>query len=323
MKKIWKLMGIFVVFFSLSNFNYGKEIKVGLLLSMGGLGDKSFNDSAYNGLLRAEKYFPIKVKYVEPSSWSEDAIFLNEFVENNFDLIIATSYTAQDAMEEIATKFPKIKFAIIDTEAKGDNISSLLFKEEEGSFLVGSIAGMMSKTKKIGFIGALDIPLINNFKKGYEQGAKYINPNIQILTSYIGGDFPYSDPIKGKEHSISMIKQNVDVIYHASGNTGNGIMEAIKEYDIYAIGVDSNQDDIVPGKVLTSMLKNVDNAIYDLISDTVNNKFVGGPRYFGIKENGVGTTDFKYTNEVIGKDNLNKLEGIKTDIINNKIKVKK
>ncbi|MGL6063579.1 MAG: BMP family lipoprotein [Fusobacteriaceae bacterium] len=323
MKKIGKLISVFIMLFSLSSVNYAKEIKVGLLLSMGGLGDKSFNDSAYAGLLRAEKDFKIKTKYIEPSSWSEDAMFLNEFVENDFDLIIATSYTTQDALEEIAIKYPKIKFAIIDTEAKGDNIASLMFKEEEGSFLVGALAGMMSKSKKIGFIGAADIPLINNFKKGYEQGALYIDPSIKILTPYIGGDSPYSDPIKGKEHSISMIKQNVDIIYHATGNTGNGIMEAIKEYNIYAIGVDSNQDEIVPGKVLTSMLKNIDNVIYDLISDTVNNKFVGGVHYFGIKENGVGTTDFKYTSEIIGKENLNKLERIKDDISNNKIKVKK
>ncbi|MGL5123003.1 MAG: BMP family lipoprotein [Fusobacteriaceae bacterium] len=321
MKKIGKFIGIFIMFFSLSTFNYGKEIKVGLLLSMGGLGDKSFNDSAYSGLLRAQKDFKIKTKYIEPSSWSEDAMFLNEFVENDFDLIIATSYTTQDALEEIAIKHPKIKFAIIDTEAKGENIASLLFKEEEGSFLVGALAGMMSKNKKIGFIGAADIPLINNFKKGYEQGAKYIDPSIKILTSYIGGESPYSDPIKGKENAISMIKQDVDIIYHASGNTGNGIMEAIKEYNIYAIGVDSNQDDMVPGKVLTSMIKNIDNVIYNLISDTINDKFVGGVHYFGTKEKGVGTTDFKYTAEIIGKKNLDKLEQIKNAINSNKIKV--
>lgn len=316
-----KINGI-ILFLLLSVTILAAPLKVGLILAMGGLGDKSFNDSAYAGLLKAQKDFNIEVKYVEPNSWMEDAYFLEEYSQNGFDLIIATSYTAQDAMEDISSKFPNIKYAIVDTRAKeGANIASLVFDESEGSFLVGAIAAKMSKTGKVGFIGALDIPLINRFKSGYEQGAKYVNPDISVITTYVGGDAPFSDPLKGKEHAYSLANQGVDVIYHASGNTGIGILEGVKEKGIYGIGVDCDQDDIVKGQVLTSMLKNVNNAIYKVIEDTVNGEFKGQVYNFGLKENGVGTTDFKYTRQIIGSENINFVENLKADIISGKIKV--
>ncbi|MCQ9626605.1 BMP family lipoprotein [Cetobacterium somerae] len=318
MKKINSI----IMFLLLSVTILAAPLKVGLILAMGGLGDKSFNDSAYAGLLKAQKDFNIEVKYVEPNSWMEDAYFLEEYSQNGFDLIIATSYTAQDAMEDISSKFPNTKYAIVDTRAKeGENIASLVFDESEGSFLVGAIAAKMSKTGKVGFIGALDIPLINRFKSGYEQGAKYVNPNISVITTYVGGDAPFSDPLKGKEHAYSLANQGVDVIYHASGNTGIGILEGVKEKGIYGIGVDCDQDDIVKGQVLTSMLKNVNNAIYKVIEDTVNGEFKGQVYNFGLKENGVGTTDFKYTRQIIGSENINFVENLKADIISGKIKV--
>lgn len=318
MKKINSI----VMFLLLSVTILAAPLKVGLILAMGGLGDKSFNDSAYAGLLKAQKDFNVEVKYVEPNSWMEDAYFLEEYSQNGFDLIIATSYTAQDVMEDISSKFPNTKYAIVDTRAKeGENIASLVFDESEGSFLVGAIAAKMSKTGKVGFIGALDIPLINRFKSGYEQGAKYVNPNISVITTYVGGDAPFSDPLKGKEHAYSLANQGVDVIYHASGNTGIGILEGVKEKGIYGIGVDCDQDDIVKGQVLTSMLKNVNNAIYKVIEDTVNGEFKGQVYNFGLKENGVGTTDFKYTRQIIGSENINFVENLKADIISGKIKV--
>lgn len=317
-----KKVNSFIMFLLLSVTILAAPLKVGLILAMGGLGDKSFNDSAYAGLLKAQKDFNVEVKYVEPNSWMEDAYFLEEYSQNGFDLIIATSYTAQDAMEDISSKFPNTKYAIVDTRAKeGENIASLVFDESEGSFLVGAIAAKMSKTGKVGFIGALDIPLINRFKSGYEQGAKYVNPNISVITTYVGGDAPFSDPLKGKEHVYSLANQGVDVIYHASGNTGIGILEGVKEKGIYGIGVDCDQDDIVKGQVLTSMLKNVNNAIYKVIEDTVNGEFKGQVYNFGLKENGVGTTDFKYTRQIIGSENINFVENLKADIISGKIKV--
>lgn len=319
MRKILNLFIILLVSFT----TFAKQpFKVGLILAMGGLGDKSFNDSAYAGLLKAKEDFGVEVKYVEPNSWIEDSYYLEEYSQNGFDLIIATSYTAQDAMEEISKKYPNTKYAIVDTKAEeGRNIASLIFNEQEGSFLVGALAAQMSKSNKIGFIGGVDIPLINNFKNGYEQGAKYINPKIEVITTYIGGDAPFSDPLKGKEYAISLATQGVDVVYHASGNTGVGVMEGVKEKGIYGIGVDCDQDELVKGKVLTSMLKNVNNSIYKIIEDSINGKFQGKAYIFGLVENGVGTTEFKYTKDIIGKEKIAKIEQIKADIISGKIKV--
>ena len=317
-----KKLRVLVMFLLVSVLSLAAPIKVGLILAQGGLGDKSFNDSAYAGLMKAKKELNADVKYVEPGSWMEDATYLKEFAENEYDLIIATSYTAQDAMEQLAPKYPKTKFAIVDTNAKeGENIASLVFNEVEGSFLVGALAAKMSKTGKIGFVGALDIPLINRFRSGYEQGARYVNPDIKVVASYVGGDAPFSDPIKGKEHAFSQANQGVDVIYHAAGNTGVGVLDGVKEKEIYGIGVDSDQDEIVKGKILTSMLKNVDTAIYKIIEDTMNGKFEGKVHEFGLKENGVGTTEFKYTKDIIGKENIEFVEKIKKDIINGKIEV--
>lgn len=320
MKKFFSTLFL-SIFISLTSFAI--PIKVGLILTMGGLGDKSFNDSAYNGLLRAKQDFGIDAKFVEPSNWSEDAMFIKEFIDNEYDLIIATSYTAKEAIENFSKKYPNQKFAIIDAEAIGSNVASLVFSADEGSFLVGVLAAQMSKTGKIGFIGGNDIPLINEFKQGYEAGAKYINPNIVIYSTYIGGEAPFSDPLKGKEQAISMIKNNIDILYTVAGNTGKGVMEAIKENPkVYGIGVDSNQDAIVPKQILTSMIKNVDNSVYNIIAATVNNSFKGGKHIYGIKENGVGTTNFEFTDDIIGKKNLEKLNQIKQNIISGKIKIK-
>lgn len=318
--KFFKLFKTTILFLLLSMTILGKPIKVGLILAMGGLGDKSFNDSAYAGLVQAKKDFNIETKYVEPNSWMEDGYYLEEYSDNGYDLIIATSYTALDAMETISKKFPNTKYAIIDTKAtEGKNMASLVFNEEEGSFLVGALAGKMTKTNKVGFIGALDIPLINSFKNGYTKGAKYANENVEVISTYIDGDAPFSDPIKGKEHAISLSNQNVDIIYHASGNTGTGIMDGVKAKNIYGIGVDCDQDNLVPGQILTSMLKNVNHAVYKIIEDTVNGNFQGKVYTFGLKENGVGTTDFKYTKNIIGKENIEYIQNLKNKIINNEI----
>ncbi len=294
-----------------------KPLKVGIVLSSGGLGDKSFNDSAYRGLENAKKDLGIEFKYVEPAYPSEG--YLREYAEAGYDLVIATGFLMKDATEKVAKDFPDVKFALIDEVSTLPNVSSLVFAEDQGSFLVGALAAMMSKTGSVGFVGGMEIPLIQKFQKGYEMGAKYVNPNIKLGSLYTSGSNPFNDPVRGKENALSLIKQGADVVYHAAGGTGIGVIEAAKEAKVFAIGVDSNQDGIAQGTVLTSMMKYVDVAVYNAVKAVKEGTFKGGEQRFGVKEGGVGTTEFEFTKDAIGADNLAKLEAIKKDIIDGKI----
>lgn len=321
MKNAFKiLLIVFVVFLWQENKSFA-NLKVGLVLSSGGLGDKSFNDSAYRGLEMAKKDFGIDFKYVEPKSSLEDEEFLREYADADYDFIIGVGYPMKDAIENVARDYPDIKFAMIDNTTNEQNIKNLLFKEEEGSFLMGALAAMMSKSGVIGFVGGIDIPLINKFKNGYIQGAKYINPNIKVLSAYIGGTTAFNDPLKAKEMSTLQIKQGADVLYHAAGGSGLGVLEAAKDNNIYAIGVDSDQDDFIKGTVLTSMIKNVDVAVYNTVKSILDNKFQSGDFYYGLAEDGVGTTDFRNTREIIGNEKIEKIQIIINKIKSNEIKI--
>ncbi|MBU9917590.1 MAG: BMP family ABC transporter substrate-binding protein [Fusobacteriaceae bacterium] len=296
-----------------------KPLKVGIVLSIGGLGDKSFNDSAYRGLEMAQKDLGIEFKYVEPASPSEDEGYLREYAEAGYDLVIATGFLMKDATEKVAKDFPDVKFALIDEVSALPNVASLLFAEDQGSFLVGALAAMMSKTGNVGFVGGMEIPLIQKFQKGYEMGAKYVNKDAKVGVLYTSGSNPFNDPVRGKENALSLIKQGADVVYHAAGGTGVGVIEAAKESKVFAIGVDSNQDGLAQGTVLTSMIKNVDIAVYNTIKAVKEGTFKAGEQRLGVAEGGVGTTDFEFTKDIIGAENIAKLEQIRKDIIDGKI----
>ena len=296
-----------------------KPLKVGIVLSIGGLGDESFNDSAFRGLEMAQKDLGIEFKYVEPASPSEDEGYLREYAEAGYDLVIATGFLMKDATEKVAKDFPDVKFALIDEVSALPNVASLLFAEDQGSFLVGALAAMMSKTGNVGFVGGMEIPLIQKFQKGYEMGAKYVNPSIKVGSLYTSGSNPFNDPVRGKENALSLIKQGADVVYHAAGGTGVGVIEAAKESKVFAIGVDSNQDGLAQGTVLTSMVKNVDIAVYNTIKAVKEGTFKAGEQRLGVAEGGVGTTDFEFTKDIIGAENIAKLEQIRKDIIDGKI----
>ncbi|OQY41326.1 MAG: BMP family ABC transporter substrate-binding protein [Fusobacteriia bacterium 4572_74] len=305
-----------------------KEVKadaplnVGIVLSTGGLGDKSFNDSAYRGLTMAEEQLGIKFKYVEPASPSEDIQFLREFAENDYDLVIGVGFLMKDSVETVAKEHPNVKFAIIDEVIDADNVTSLVFAEDEGSFLVGALAAMMSKTDTVGFVGGMEVPLIQKFERGYVQGAQYINPNIKITTLYTSGPNPFNDPVRGKENAIAEYNQGADVIFHAAGGTGTGVIEGAKEMGIYAIGVDSDQDYVAPGTVLTSMIKNVDQAVFATVKDVKEGTFKKGVNRFGVANNGVGISKLEYTKDIIGEKKIQKLKEIKQGIIDGSIKLK-
>lgn len=324
MKKILSLLLISSLFL-LGGCGSEKEkskesnIKVGIALSTGGLGDKSFNDSAYRGLERAKKELGINFKYVEPASPAEDEQYLREYAEAGYDLIIATGFQMRSAAEKVAKDYPNIKFAMIDDKVDLPNVRSLLFKEHEGSFLAGAAAAQASKTGVVGFVGGIEVPLIQKFQRGFEQGARYVNPDIRVISIYVGGQNPFNDPVKGKEMALNLIKQGVDVIYQAAGATGIGVIDAATETKTLAIGVDSDQDDVAPGVVLTSMVKNVDIAVFDTVKSVLKDEFKGGVYEFGIKDDGLRLTDFRHTKERIGEENLKKLEEIKNKIVSGEI----
>lgn len=180
---------------------------------------------------------------------------------------------------------------------------------------------MMSKTGTVGFIGGMENPVIQKFEAGFAQGAKYINPDIKVLSVYIGGSNAFNDPASAKTKTETLIQQKADVVYHAAGGSGAGVFQAAKEKNVYAIGVDSDQDDIVPGTILTSMMKYVDVATFNIVKDTLEGKYTNEHHEYGVKENGVGTTNFKNTKDKIGEENIKKLDQIKQDISDGKITV--
>jgi len=300
-----------------------KKFNVGLVVDVGGLGDKSFNDSAYFGLLDAERKLKILSDVGQPSNKLEEEYHLKAFAQGDYDLIIGVGFAMQDAIIKIAREYPEKKFAIIDGFIPDiSNVAALLFKEHEGSFLAGALGIMMSKTKKIGFVGGMDIPLIHKFETGYREGARYIDPTAEVMVTYIGSDpSAWNDPVKGREKTLSLITQGCDVVFHAAGGTGGGVIRACKEQGVFAIGVDSDQDGVEPGTVLTSMIKKCNIAVFNTIKSAIESNFKGGVHNFGIAEDGVGLSDFKYTRDKIPAEYLKRIDEIKKDIMLGKIKI--
>ncbi|MBP9478940.1 MAG: BMP family ABC transporter substrate-binding protein [Sebaldella sp.] len=301
------------------------NMKVAIVYSTGGLGDDSFNDAARRGLDKAKAELGITFDEYEPKDPNTEAENqLRTFAESGeYSLIIATGFSMKDALLNVAKEFPDQKFAIIDERIEGyKNIASLSFKEHEGSFLVGALAAMMTKSNTVAFVGGAEAPLIQKFEAGFKQGALYVNPEIKVLSVYVGGTNAFNDPTSAKARTEALISQGADVIYHAAGASGKGVFQAAKEKGVYAIGVDSNQDGIVQGVILTSMIKKVDTAVFDLTKQVQENKFEGKIYEYGLKEDGVGTTDFKYTKDKIGEENIKKLEDIKKKIEDGEIQVK-
>lgn len=261
--------------------------KVGLILATGGLGDKSFNDISYAGVLRAKKELGINFSYVEPTAIAEYEGFQRNFASaGEYAIIICVGFDQADALTKIAGEYPNQKFAIVDMFVNKTNVASLLFKANEGSFLVGVVAGMNTTTGKVGFVGGMDIPLIQDFFKGYEAGAKWANPDATVLTPvFVGG---WADPTKGKEFALGLIDMGADVIYVAAGKSGLGALEAAHERGVTGLGVDACQCYLYP-EIVASMTKRVDVAVYEMINATIKGTFQGGVYNRGLKEKWVGS----------------------------------
>ncbi|MBP9663437.1 MAG: BMP family ABC transporter substrate-binding protein [Pyrinomonadaceae bacterium] len=316
----------------------GCKIKVGIVFDIGGKNDRSFNAAAWEGVKRAREDMDICLYDVEPGNPNSIEPAMRAFAEENFDLIFGVGFAQGPIMQKVAMDYPNIKFAIVDGvifEADGKtpkaNVASLIFREHEGSYLVGMIAASKSKSGVLGFIGGMDIPLIHKFETGYEEGARSVNPDIRVLDNYVGvTDGAWNNPGKGKELALAQIEKGADVIFTAAGNSGLGAFDAVEQYgrdpktgeaNKFVIGVDSNQNMVKPGFVLTSMVKRVDNACYDVVKEVLANDFHGGFHIFGLDKDGVAYAMDANNDGLIPPDVIARVEEAKKKIIAGEIKV--
>ncbi len=295
-----------------------KSLLVGIVFDSGGRGDKSFNDSAYAGLERAVKELGVKEKTVDSKSEKDYEPNLTAMADAGCDVIFAVGLSQSNALTAVAPKYPNIKFAIIDNFVDKPNVRSLQFDEEQGSFLAGYLAALVDKTQKLGFVGGKSIDLIKKFETGFRAGALTVNPKIEVTAKYTES---WDDTALGKACATTLFNGGADIVYHAAGRCGIGVIDAAKDAGKYAIGVDSDQDDVAPGTVLTSMIKHVDESVYQTIKDVKNNAFTAGPKRYDLKDNGVGLSDFKNTKDKIGQANIDKVNKIAEDIKSGKITV--
>ena len=288
-----------------------------VIYDLGGKFDKSFNEAAFRGLQQYKKETGKPALEFEVSNETQREQALRRMAERGANPIIATGFSQGASVEKVSKEFPKINFTVIDTEVKRPNVQSILFKEQEGSFLVGMIAALTSKTHKVGFIGGMDVPLIRKFLCGYEQGVKYADAKAEVFTNMVGTTgAAWNDPARGAELARAQFAKGADIVYAAAGGTGMGIYQAAKDAGKYAIGVDSNQNHLQPGTMLTSMVKGVDVAVHNALTE-----FKPGIHVLGLKEGGVDYALDQYNEKLITPDVKKKVDAAKADIIAGKIKV--
>jgi len=307
-------------------------VKVGIVLDVGGLGDKSFNDGAYAGAVRAEKELGARIRLIEPGEGTDREAGLRLLAAENMDIVIGVGFIFTDDVTQLAKEYPNVNFADVDYSLSTDkdgkpvppppNVAALKFKEEEGSFLVGALAALVGQSKKVGFVGGMDVPLIWKFESGYKAGVKAVCPDCTVVTQYAGvTPDAFRNPGKGKELALNQYQQCVNVIYHASGSTGLGVFEAARQTGKYAIGVDADQYAEAPGRILTSMVKGIDVAVFDMIKRARDHTFKGGIYTFGLPENGVGYVYDEHNRALIPDSIRQRVELLKADIIAGRIVV--
>jgi basic membrane protein A and related proteins len=308
----------------------GKRVRAGVVFDVGGRGDKSFNDSAFRGLDRAVRELGVEAEYVEPGEGSDRESGVRLLAAEKFDLVVGVGFIFSDDMFQVAREYPAVHFANIDY-AKFDahglvvpppNMVALKFREEEGSFLVGALAALVSKTHAVGFVGGMDIPLIHKFEAGFRAGARYVAPGIPVLVGYAGvtGD-AFKNPAKGKELALAEYGAGADIIFHAAGTTGLGVFEAAQKTGRYVIGVDADQWSEAPGRVLTSMTKVVDAAVFQTVQRVRDGAWQGGVVQLGLKEGGVDYVYDAHNAPLIGEAVHARVEALRRAIIAGKIRV--
>ncbi len=297
--------------------SFAARAEPAIVFDMGGKFDKSFNEAAYNGMERWKKESGKAYLEFEIANESQREQAIRRMAERGASPIIGVGFGQASSIEKVAKEFPKLKFAIVDMVVNQPNVQSVVFKEHEGSFLVGSMAAMASKTGKVSFVGGMDIPLIRKFQCGYEQGAKYINPKAEVFSNMTGTTgAAWNDPARGGELAKAQFAKGSDVVFAAAGGTGTGVYQAAKDAGKLAIGVDSNQNHLQSGTMLTSMIKRVDVAVYNIIKS-----HTPGLSALGLKEDGVDYALDTHNAKLVSADMKKKVDAIKADIVSGKIKV--
>jgi basic membrane protein A len=301
---------------------YADTIKPAVIYDLGGKFDKSFNEGVFNGATKFSKEFKIPFRDLEIQNDAQREQILRKFAKDGFSPILMPGFAWATALGKIADEFPKTKFGIIDMVVDKPNVQSMVFKAEEGSFLVGVIAAKTSKTGKVGFVGGMDIPLISAFGCGYAQGVKHVDEKNSVIANMTGTTpAAWNDPVKGGELAKAQIAQGADVVFAAAGATGQGVLKAAADAGKYGIGVDSDQDNLFPGKVLTSMLKRVDVATYDSFKAAKDGTWKPGIQVFGLKNDGVGFAEDQWNKTILTDDAKKAADAAKADIISGKINV--
>jgi basic membrane protein A and related proteins len=318
-KSILKLS---VIALAISSFNVFADSKPAVIYDTAGKFDKSFNEAVYQNGVKVMEANGVKVREYEPQNEAQREQGLRRLASRGFSPIVAVGFNMASAVEKVSTEFPDIHFTILDMVVDKPNVQSIVFKEHQGSFLVGALAAKVSKTATVGFVGGMDIPLIRKFECGYEQGAKYANPNITVLQNMTGSTpSAFSDPAKGSELAKSQFSKGADVIYAAAGGTGLGVYQAAKDAGKYAIGVDSNQNHLHPGTMLTSMVKRVGAAAVESWKEEANGTWKPGIKVLGLKQDAVTWALDDNNKSLISDDLKSYMDTVKADIISGKIKV--
>ena len=302
---------------------YAAEVKPAVVYDLGGKFDKSFNEGVFNGATKFKKDFGIDFRDLEIQNEAQREQGLRKFAKDGYSPIIMPGFAWATALGKVADEYPNTKFGIIDAVVNKPNVQSMVFKAEEGSFLVGVIAAKTSKTGKVGFVGGMDIPLISAFECGYAQGVKYASDGKDEVIANMTGTTPaaWNDPVKGGELAKSQIDRGADIVYAAAGATGQGVLKAAADAGKFGIGVDSDQDNLFPGKVLTSMLKHVDVATYDSFKAAKDGTWKAGVEVFGLKNGGVGYAEDQWNKAILSAEAKKAADAAKAEIISGKIQV--
>jgi basic membrane protein A len=293
-----------------------------IVFDMGGKFDKSFNEAAYNGAERFKKETGIAYREFEVTNEAQRDQALRNLARRGATVIVAVGFAQAVPVDGAAKEFPNVKFNIIDSVVNLPNVQSFIFKEQEGSFLAGMMAASASKTGKVGFVGGMDIPLIRAFGCGYAQGARFVNPRVEIIQNMTGTTpAAWRDPTRGGELARAQFDRGVDVVYAAAGGTGLGVLQAAKDQGRLSIGVDSNQNHLHPGSVLTSMIKRVDVAVYEAFKAAKENRWQAGLRNLGLKEEGVGVAIDEHNRRLVGAEMEAAVRKANDDIVAGRIAV--